>query len=93
PVGTPAYEQGLNASDQIIAIDGVRATQQFLNSYLAEKKPGDKIKLTVFRFDDLREIEITLGSEAPEQFRFVAVPNPTGEQKRLYQGWLGAELK
>ena len=93
PVGTPAYEQGLNTSDQIIAIDGIRATQQFLNSYLAEKKPGDKIKLTVFRFDDLREIEITLGSEAPEQFRFVAVPNPTGEQRRLYQGWLGAELK
>ncbi|MDQ4120567.1 MAG: PDZ domain-containing protein [Acidobacteriota bacterium] len=93
PAGTAAYQQGLNTGDQIVAIDGMRASQQFLNSYLAEKRPGDKIRLTVFRFDDLRDIEITLGSEAPEQFRFVAVQNPTSEQRRLYRGWLGADLR
>lgn len=92
-VGTPAYEQGLNTGDQILAVDGVRANQQLLNSYIAEKKPGDKIKLTVFRLDELRDIEITLGGQAPEQYRFAVAPNATDEQKRLYQGWLGAELK
>jgi predicted metalloprotease with PDZ domain len=93
PAGTPAYEQGLNAGDQIVAVNEFRASQQFLNSYLAEKNPGDKIKLTIFRNDDLRNFEITLGSLMPEQYRFAALSNPTEQQKRLYQNWLSAELQ
>ncbi len=93
PAGTPAYEQGLNTNDEIVAIDGNRASQQFLQSYLAEKKPGDKIKLTVFRFDALRDIEITLGERAAPNYRIVAVENPTEDQKRLYRGYFDAELQ
>jgi predicted metalloprotease with PDZ domain len=93
PAGTPAYEQGLNTSDQIMAIDGNRASQQFLQSYLSEKKPGDKIRLTVFRFDQMRDIDITLGARAPQSYRIVAVDNPTEEQKNLYSSYFGAELK
>jgi predicted metalloprotease with PDZ domain len=91
--GTPAYEQGLNANDQIIAIDGNRASQNFLQSYLGEKKPGDKIKLTVFRFDTIREIEITLGGRAAPSYRIGAVENPTEDQKRLYKDYFGADLQ
>jgi predicted metalloprotease with PDZ domain len=91
--GTPAYEQGLNTGDQIIAIDGNRASQQFLQSYLAEKRPGDKIRLTIFRFDTMRDIEITLGGRAAPNYRIVPVENPTEEQKKLYQGYFGAELE
>ena len=93
PANTPAYEQGLNANDQIIAVDGNRASQTFLQSYLAEKRPGDKIKLTVFRFDEMRDIEITLGGRAPQNYEIIAVANPTDEQKRLYQSYFGTELK
>jgi predicted metalloprotease with PDZ domain len=93
PKGTPAYEQGLNTGDQIIAIDGNRASQTFLQSYLAEKKAGDKIKLTVFRFDTMRDIEITLGSRAAPNYRIVAVENPTDQQKRLYREYFGAEIE
>lgn len=91
--GTPAYEQGLNFNDQIIAVDGNRATQTFLQTYLAEKSPGDKVKLTVFRFDQLRDIEITLGSQAKQDYAIVQVENPTEEQKRLYQNYIGAAVK
>jgi predicted metalloprotease with PDZ domain len=91
--GTPAYEQGLNTSDQIVAIDGNRASQQFLQTYLAEKKPGDKVRLTVFRFDTLRDVEITLGGRGAPNYRIVAVENPTDEQKRLYQSYFGTELE
>lgn len=93
PFGTPAYDQGLNANDQIIAVDGNRASQTFLQNYLSEKRPGDKIKLTVFRFDELREFEITLGGRAPQNYRIVAVDNPTDAQRKLYRDYLGAELK
>jgi len=93
PAGTPAYEQGLNASDEIVAVDGNRASLTFLTSYLDAKRVGDKIKLTVFRFDQMRDIEITLGGRAPQSYKIAALETPTDEQKRLYQGYFGTELK
>jgi predicted metalloprotease with PDZ domain len=93
PKGTPAYEQGLNANDQIIAVDGIRTNQTFLQSYLAEKKVGDKVKLTVFRFDELRDIEIILGSRARAAYLIAAADAPTDEQKTIYKNYLGADLQ
>lgn len=93
PADTPAYQFGLNNNDQIVAIDGNRASQNFLQSYLREKKPGDKVKLTIFRFDELREIEVTLGGRAKSDYKIVPVENPTDEQKRLYREYLKAELQ
>lgn len=92
PADTPAYQFGLNVNDQIVAIDGSRASQTFLQSHLTGKKPGDKLKLTIFRFDELREIEVTLGGRAKSDYKIVAVENPTDVQKRLYREYLKAEL-
>lgn len=92
PANTPAYEQGLNTGDQIVAINGYRASQAFLQSYLAEKKPNDKITLTIFRFDKLRQISITLGSNDRKDYGFAPVAEPTAEQKRLYREYLNADL-
>ncbi len=92
PADTPAYEQGLNTGDQIVAVDGYRASQTFMQSYLGEKKPNDKIKLTIFRFDKLRDVTFTLGANMRKEFSFSPVANPTTDQARLYQGYLNAEL-
>ena len=108
PAGTPAYEQGLNANDQILAMDGLRIT--LADSYtktsekptdavagfaarLEQKKPGDKIRLTFFRFDELREMEFTLGAQVKPDYKIAAAPNPTAAQKNLYRNYFGAELK
>ncbi|CAN5586349.1 PDZ domain-containing protein [soil metagenome] len=93
PAGTPAYEYGLNANDQIVAIDGNRASQNFLTSYLNEKKPGDKVRFTVFRFDELRDFQVTLGGRGRLNYSITAVENPTDEQKKLYQAYMLDELK
>jgi len=93
PKETPAYEQGLNSGDQIVAVDGFRANQTFLGNYIGEKKIGDKIRLTVFRFDALRDIEITLGGRARPAYTIVAADAPTDEQRTIYKTFLGTELK
>jgi predicted metalloprotease with PDZ domain len=93
PKGTPAYEQGLNTNDQLVAVDGARANQTFLQNYLGEKKVGDKVKLTVFRFDELREIEITLGGRARSAYQIAALENATEEQKSVYKTFVGVDLK
>jgi predicted metalloprotease with PDZ domain len=91
-VGTPAYDQGLNTGDQIVAIDGFRANLSFLKSYVGERKPGDKIRLTLFRFDKLRDMTIALGAADWKDYSFAPVSAPTEEQKRLYHGYLNADL-
>jgi predicted metalloprotease with PDZ domain len=92
PAGTPAYDQGLNTGDQIVAVDGYRASIKFLDSYLAERKPNDTIKLTLFRFDKLREITLTLGSDGRKDYAFVPLANATDQQKKLYHDYLNADL-
>lgn len=92
PAGTPAYDQGLNSGDQIIAVDGYRANLNFLNSYIGERKAGQTIKLTIFRQDRLRDVNFTLGSNTRSDYSFVPVAAPTDEQKKLYNGYLNADL-
>jgi predicted metalloprotease with PDZ domain len=93
PAGSPAYEQGLNTGDQIVAVDGYRASQSFLQSYVGERKPNDKVRLTVFRFDKLRDVDFTLGSNARKDYTFRPIANPSEEQKKLYRDYLKAELE
>jgi predicted metalloprotease with PDZ domain len=90
--GAPAYEQGLNASDQIVALDGLRVNRDQFLQRLSEKRPNDIARLTVFRADELRTFEIKLGGIADTSYRPIPVAQPTAEQSRLYQGWLGASL-
>ena len=87
--GSPAYEQGLNAGDQIVALDNMRVTRDFFNARIAEKKPGDLINLTIFRFDELSTLLIKLGGRREGTYRIVPLPNQTEAQKRVYRSWLG----
>jgi predicted metalloprotease with PDZ domain len=90
--GSPAYEQGLNSGDQILALNNMRATKDFFDARIAEKRPGDLITLTVFRFDDLSTLPIKLGRSPHGAYRIVAVEKPTIEQQRIYQSWLKSPL-
>jgi predicted metalloprotease with PDZ domain len=90
PAGTPAYEQGLNAGDQIVAVEGYRATLDFLNARIADKRPGDAVTLTVFRADELRTFPFKLGARTNASYRIVPARLPTEQQKRNYQAWLAA---
>lgn len=92
PAGTPAYEQGLNTGDQIVAIDGYRASSQFLQTYLNEKKPGDSVRLTLFRFDRLRDVNFVLGANLRPEYSFAPVESPTDTQRRLYRDYFKSEL-
>ena len=89
PAGTPAYEHGVYALDQIVAVDGYRATLDLLNARLADKRPGDRLTLSVFRGDELRTLDVKLGARVAAAFRIVPLPAPTERQRRTYQSWLG----
>lgn len=90
--GSPAYEQGLNAGDQILALNNMRADKAFVEARIDEKRPGDPISLTIFRFDDLSTLLIRLGGHIDAPYRIIAIDNPSEEQKRIYKSWLGASF-
>jgi predicted metalloprotease with PDZ domain len=90
--GSPAYEQGLNTGDQIVAINNMRANREFFEARIADRRPGDLINLTIFRSDDLSMLPIKLGGRIPPAYAIGPVLNPTEEQKRIYQSWTGAPL-
>jgi len=91
--GSPAQDGGLNFNDQIVAFDGLRASQAAWQSFLGEKKPGDKVKLTVFRFDEIKELEITLGGRQRPDFRIIKSASANDNHMRLYKEYVNAELK
>jgi len=88
--GSPAYEQGLNSGDQIVAFNNMRATKDFFDARIAEQRPGDLVNISIFRFDDLSMLAIKLGGRIPAAYSIVPVANPSAEQKRIYQSWVGA---
>ena len=88
--GSPAYEQGVNAGDQIVALNNMRANKDFFDARLAEKKPGDLLTLTIFRSDDLSTLVVKLGQRVDPPYRIVPVDKPSDLQQRIHQSWLGA---
>src|SRR5206468_6659542 len=75
--GSPAYDQGLNTGDQIVALDGQRVNQQSFLARLAEKRPGDTLNLTIFRDDGLRTFTVQLGKRTVADYRIFPVKQPT----------------
>jgi len=90
PAGTAAYEQGLSFADQIVAVDGYRATLAFLNDRIADKRPGEQLALSLFRGDELRTLNIKLGARAAATYRIIPSDSANEQQRRNYQAWLGA---
>jgi putative serine protease PepD len=61
--GGPAAQAGLKPGDVIIAIDGQGTSSvQVLESFVATKKPGTDVKLSVVRNGSTKTVTVTLGS-------------------------------
>lgn len=86
--GSPAYEQGLNAKDQIVALDGVRVNKDLFETLLRAKRLDSVIRVTVFRNEDLQTFEIKLGSWQNVPYRIFELPSRTDLQKQIYESWI-----
>ena len=85
----PAWAAGLIAGDQIVALDNRRLRASELESRLERYEPGDTVGLHFLRHDDLYHVELTLGSEPAASWKLRTVDDPTPEQKRAWESWVG----
>ena len=45
--------------------------------------------MTVVRLGELKEIQVTVGSNPHATYTLKPMEHPTAEQKAIYNGWLG----
>ena len=90
PEGSPAWRAGLYAEDELVAEGGFRLDRAALWDRLRERGPAGRLRLTVFRRDELLEVEVPL-AEAPEDALWLEpVVDPTAEQRAAFEAWCGA---
>jgi predicted metalloprotease with PDZ domain len=87
--GSPAYQAGLTANDEILAVDDVRVLGREWGDRLEQYKPGDRIALLIARRNLLRTLPLTCGTEPPT-WTLQVVEKPTRRQSEHLKSWLGA---
>ncbi len=65
---TPAAKAGLKAGDVVVALDGaaVANSEAFIRA-VGDKRPGDAVKLELFRDGKRKKVSVTLGERPEEQ--------------------------
>ncbi len=85
--GGAAQEAGLAAGDVLVAVDGIRATHENLESLLGRYAPGAEVKIHAFRRDELMEFAVTLKAP-PEDTAWLAIRDEGGPAAEKRRRWL-----
>ncbi len=81
---SPAAGAGLKSGDVILEVDGEKVVQSgSLSSRIGLAKPGDKVKLTLWRDHARRDIDVTLGSASGDTQVAAAAAAGGAEPARL----------
>ena len=90
--GGPAWKAGLYADDEILAESGFRVDRAALWDRMRQVGPGGTLRLTVFRRDELVEVEVALGQPPVEVAWLEPVAGPHAGAAGGLPAWTGAAL-
>ena len=90
---SPAELAGIDAGDELLAINGVRVSTDQLNERLKDYRAGDMIQVTVFHQDQLKTLTVKLRDPQPSRYEVVRLENPSHRQKQNLSGWLARTEK
>jgi len=88
---SPAAQVGIEAGDELLAIDGFRVTGETLRERLQDYQPNDVIALTVFHQEELQTFDVTLGEVVPANYQLKVMGEQSRSQKELFDNWLALE--
>lgn len=87
--GGAGQEAGLSAGDVVIAVEGLRATRGNASRLMAERPPGTKVHLHVFRRDELHELTAIARAPEADTCWFVVKPDAAPDVIERRVKWLG----
>jgi predicted metalloprotease with PDZ domain len=85
--GSPAQKAGLGGGDEVIALDGIRGD---LKARLARSTPGQTVRMSIFRMDELLEVPVQLAQAPRDTVTFAPSPATGEAELKLREQWLGA---
>ena len=85
--GSPAQASGLSAGDEIVALEGFRGD---LRQRLGRTQPGQTVRLSLFRMDELLELSLLLAAAPRDTVTFIPAKEASAEQLAERDRWLGA---
>jgi predicted metalloprotease with PDZ domain len=89
---SPAERAGIEPGDELVAVANFRITAEQLNDRLQHYQAGETLSMNVFHQDVLRECAVALGEPIPSHWTLQFVAQPTADQQKMFQGWLGINL-
>jgi predicted metalloprotease with PDZ domain len=84
----PAYSAGVNALDEVVALNGRRLSAAEIQRHVAAQGPGETVQLSVIRRGQLRTIDFVLWEKPHGSWQIRRTANPTESQKAAYASWL-----
>ncbi|BAQ66174.1 protease [Geminocystis sp. NIES-3709] len=85
---SPAGKAGIDADDELLAIDNFRVTSDNLIDRLQDYQANDVIKLTYFHQEELKTVEVKLDSPKPLGYQVKIIENRTKKQEEMLNKWL-----
>ncbi len=83
-----AQKAGLSAGDIIVAVDGLRATQENIEKLLNYQRGKEQIELHAFRRDELMQFSVPLQTAPHDTCYLLLNENVDEETRDLRNGWL-----
>ena len=83
-----AMQAGISATDEIVALNGLRIDSESFDKISKRLSAGQKVKVHYFRQDILKETTVTLAAPPFDTAQITLMENRSEEQKRNLQAWL-----
>jgi predicted metalloprotease with PDZ domain len=87
--GTPGFEAGLNADDEILAIGDFRVPPGGLDDRLSRYRPGDELPVLVARRERLVRVDVKAGEKPRDSWKLEVDPEGPEETTARRGAWLG----
>ncbi|WP_372941494.1 M61 family metallopeptidase [Shewanella sp.] len=87
----PAWQAGLTAGDELVAVNGLKVTAEGFEKRFDDFSPGDKVNVTVFSNDRLKDVNLLLAEQPEGTLSITAVEQPSAAQKAFFKAWLGVD--
>jgi len=88
PDASPAQAGGLAPGDQLVAVDGFRATADNLAGLVGRLRPGEQVPIHVFRRDQLHRLSLTARLPSADTCELWLAGKPGEERLARRRAWL-----
>lgn len=86
--GTPAHGAGVNVGDEILAVDGQKATIASVGTRSSRATAGDELRLVLLRRDRLLEVVARMQAPVRRRARILPMDDADAPAIHVRKGWL-----